>query len=184
MLNTDHALRQKALLPGGRMSTQQMVETVRQLEEDARHIIDEVSPYVEAYNTMFLRLHERLELLENQVIQVSSTDVLNNICLASKTVCSGVHQLHRPFDSGSQAKHDRSSFLANRQAHWCSIPYAHRGIELHLRQTIQNFLANARSDQDLEQEKIIQQCNLADVQKMVTSVTPQEYRDMSGTLMQ
>lgn len=166
------------------MSTQQLVDTVKQLEQDAQHIIDQDSLFVEAYNTMFRVLQEKVDSLEDHVIRVSTRDILNNICLASRTVCSGVHKLHRTFDSRSQAKHHRSSNLANHDAHWCSVPYAHRAIKLHLRQTIQNFLANARLEQDMEQEEIIQQCTLADVQKMVTSVTPQEYRDMSSTLIQ
>lgn len=148
---------------------------IRQLERDVGTLKTDVS----ILKTKVANLTERHG-------QISTRDLVKNVCFESDTVCTidpvtNKPKLYYRGKSKGQARDTQYREDANYDAHWASVEDAYIAIEKHLERTRENFLRNAKKRKDEEEQRVIEQCTLEDIQRLIVFVSPKEYQAMSGT---
>ncbi|KAL8710999.1 MAG: hypothetical protein Q9225_007201 [Loekoesia sp. 1 TL-2023] len=153
-------------------------QDVAQLKEKTAQLKEETAQLKEGT----AQLKQNVATLQEKDRRVTTRDIINNLCLTTKTTCTGEPKLHCPPYLKTRSGDHQSRRDAHHYAHWASVKDAHTAIEEYFTMTTENFLKNAILQHDGEQQDVIKRYTLEDVQQMVTSVSPKEFQAMSGKL--
>lgn len=155
-----------------------MIQVVLGLRQDVAQLREEAAQLKEEA----AQLQQDVANLQQKDGRVTTRDIINHLCLTTKTTCTAEPKLYCPPNRKTRSGDYQSRRDVHHYAHWASVKDAHAAIEEYLTMTKENFLKNAILQHDGEQQDVIKQYTLEDVQQMVTSVSPKEFQAMSGKL--
>ncbi|KAL9592877.1 MAG: hypothetical protein Q9179_006286 [Wetmoreana sp. 5 TL-2023] len=148
---------------------------IRRLQEEGRRHIQRIMELEE--------IIRNLKTSDESYRQVSTRDVVRNLCLNSTTICTIDPETNEPrleFGGVSPAKSLEKKLLlnANHLAHWASIEHSYLAIDTYLESTKKNWLKHAQGEMH---QRLIKDLTLQNAQKLILGAHPQEYQEMSGT---